>query len=169
MQLIASRIKVLQAQDDVVNAMKDSASKELLHVADYKNAYKKLLKSLIVQSLLRLKEPSVLLRCNEVDVGLSEFVLADAKQEYAEKAKVNAPEVTIDNLSSAYWFGKWGCGFDFGLIIGMVHELFLNDFHFFFFYQLIENQDVSVVDSFTVSSNGGFPYFGVIFRIGKWS
>uniref|UniRef100_A0A5B7AU92 Putative V-type proton ATPase subunit E-like n=1 Tax=Davidia involucrata TaxID=16924 RepID=A0A5B7AU92_DAVIN len=97
MQLNASRIKVLQAQDDVVNAMKDSASKKLLNVADDKNAYKKLLKGLIVQSLLRLKEPSVLLRCREVDVGLIESVLQDAKREYAEKAKVHAPKVTVDN------------------------------------------------------------------------
>lgn len=49
MQLNASRIKFLQAQDDVVNAMKESASKELLRVSEDKNAYKKLLKGLIVQ------------------------------------------------------------------------------------------------------------------------
>ena len=49
MQLNASRIKFLQAQDDVVNSMKESASKELLRVSGNKNTYKKLLKSLIVQ------------------------------------------------------------------------------------------------------------------------
>lgn len=43
MQLNASRIKVLQAQDDLVNKMKDDAMKELLH------EYKNLLKDLIVQ------------------------------------------------------------------------------------------------------------------------
>jgi len=98
MQLNASRIKVLQAQDDVVNAMKDTASKDLLKVADDKNAYKKLLKGLIVQSLLRLKEPSVLLRCREMDSKLVGSVLEDAKKEYAEKAKVLAPKVTIDTV-----------------------------------------------------------------------
>jgi hypothetical protein len=49
MQLNASRIKVLQAQDDVVNSMKESAGKELLRVSDDTNAYKKLLTALIVQ------------------------------------------------------------------------------------------------------------------------
>lgn len=44
------------------------------------------------QSLLRLKEPSVLLWCREIDVS----VLEDAKREYAEKAQVKAPEVAID-------------------------------------------------------------------------
>lgn len=49
MQLNASRIKVLQAQDDLVNSMKDAASKELLNVSrDHKN-YKRLLKDLVVQ------------------------------------------------------------------------------------------------------------------------
>ncbi|CAK9142148.1 unnamed protein product [Ilex paraguariensis] len=96
MQLNASRIKVLQAQDDVVTAMKDSASKGLLRVSDDQSAYKELLQGLIVQSLLRLKEPSVLLRSREVDVALVESVLDAAKKEYAVKAKVHAPKVVID-------------------------------------------------------------------------
>ena len=49
MQLNASRIKVLQAQDDVVNSMKEAASKELLNVSHDHNVYRKLLKDLIVQ------------------------------------------------------------------------------------------------------------------------
>jgi V-type H+-transporting ATPase subunit E len=98
MQLNASRIKVLQAQDDVINAMKDSASKELLRTADDKNTYKKLLKGLIVQSLLRLKEPSVLLRCREMDVTQVEAILEEAKQEYAAKAKVHAPKIAVDKI-----------------------------------------------------------------------
>ena len=49
MQLNASRIKVLQAQDDLVNSMKEAASKELLRVSNDSRAYKKLLKGLIVQ------------------------------------------------------------------------------------------------------------------------
>ncbi|KAK4432227.1 V-type proton ATPase subunit E2 [Sesamum alatum] len=98
MQLNASRIKVLQAQDDVVSEMKDAASKELLPVSDNKSTYKALLKGLIVQSLLRLKEPSILLRCREMDVSLVNSVLEDAKREYAKKAKVQAPSITIDKV-----------------------------------------------------------------------
>lgn len=49
MQLNASRIKVLQAQDDLVNSMKDDASKELLSVSGDQKSYKPLLKNLIVQ------------------------------------------------------------------------------------------------------------------------
>jgi len=56
MQLNASRIKVLQAQDDVISSMKEAASKELLSVShhdwtsnDHDHVYKNLLKDLIVQ------------------------------------------------------------------------------------------------------------------------
>lgn len=52
MQLNASRIKVLQAQDDLVNSMKEAAGKELLRVCDDTNGYKMLLKGLIVQVVL---------------------------------------------------------------------------------------------------------------------
>ncbi|KAF5179063.1 V-type proton atpase subunit e [Thalictrum thalictroides] len=96
MQLNASRIKVLQAQDDLVNSMKEAAAKELLLVSKDHHKYKKLLKELIVQSLLRLKEPAVLLRCRKSDLELVESVLHSAKHEYAEKAKVHSPEILVD-------------------------------------------------------------------------
>ncbi|KAL0549656.1 hypothetical protein IC582_014143 [Cucumis melo] len=98
MQLNASRIKVLQAQDDVVNNMKEAASKELLSVSQNEHVYKNLLKDLIVQSLLRLKEPAVLLRCRKSDVHLVESVLGSAAVEYAEKAKVHEPEIIVDHV-----------------------------------------------------------------------
>uniref|UniRef100_A0A7N1A5C8 V-type proton ATPase subunit E n=1 Tax=Kalanchoe fedtschenkoi TaxID=63787 RepID=A0A7N1A5C8_KALFE len=96
MQLNTSRIKVLQAQDDVVNSMKEAAAKELLKVSEDHDGYRKLLKNLVVQSLLRLKEPAVLLRCREDDLHHLEHVLDSAKEEYAERAKVHAPEIIID-------------------------------------------------------------------------
>ncbi|GAB2300791.1 V-type proton ATPase subunit E2 [Dionaea muscipula] len=99
MQLNASRIKFLQVQDDIVNAIKESSSKELLCTSDDPKAYRKLLQGLIVQSLLRLKEPSsVLLRCREVDRKLVESVLEDSKREYAQKAKVTAPKIIVDSV-----------------------------------------------------------------------
>lgn len=54
MQLNASRIKVLQAQDDLISSMKEAAAKEILRVSHHHNhhSYKKLLHDLIVQVLL---------------------------------------------------------------------------------------------------------------------
>ncbi|XP_057450032.1 V-type proton ATPase subunit E-like [Lotus japonicus] len=97
MQLNASRIKVLQAQDDVVNKMKESATKELLNAGRDHHVYKNLLKDLIVQGLLRLKEPAVLLRCRKDDLQLVEAVLDSAAEEYAGKANVNQPEIIVDH------------------------------------------------------------------------
>ncbi|KAI4303220.1 hypothetical protein MLD38_038876 [Melastoma candidum] len=97
MQLNASRIKVLQAQDDVVSNMKEAAEMDLLTVSRDRHVYKSLLTSLIVQSLLRLKEPAVLLRCRKDDLHLVESVLDSAKQEYANKASVHAPDIIVDS------------------------------------------------------------------------
>lgn len=53
MQLNASRIKVLQAQDDLVASMKEAASKELLNVGHHSffhhHKYDALMKALLVQ------------------------------------------------------------------------------------------------------------------------
>ncbi|XP_078174638.1 V-type proton ATPase subunit E-like [Carex rostrata] len=96
MQLNASRITVLQAQDDLVTSMREAAGKELLLISGNQAAYKKLLKELIIQSLLRLKEPAVLLRCRKDDYALVDSVLDSAKKEYATKASVFPPEIVID-------------------------------------------------------------------------
>lgn len=109
MQLNASRIKVLQAQDDMVNEMKAEAVKSLVNVSKghhhlleflnfghHENFYKNLVKDLIVQSLLRLKEPGVLLRCRKEDKHFVDEVLESARSEYAGKAKVAPPEVFLD-------------------------------------------------------------------------
>jgi len=63
MQLNASRIKFLQSQDDLVKSMMESARKELLYQSQDHQSYKELLRIIIVQSLLRLKESAVILRC----------------------------------------------------------------------------------------------------------
>lgn len=58
MQLNASRIKVLQAQDDLVSDMREATSKDLLNVSHIKfqhlHNYEGLLKSLIVQVIIKV-------------------------------------------------------------------------------------------------------------------
>lgn len=96
MQLNASRLKVLQAQDDLVAAMRESAAQELLAVSEDHRFYKHLLKDLIVQGLLRLKEPAVILRCREADRWLVQSILEEAREEYAQKAKLHTPQILVD-------------------------------------------------------------------------
>ena len=81
MQLNASRIKFLQAQDDIISGMKEAASKELIRVSDANNAYsykkllqafsddktssnyKRLLQALIVQVLFLFYATNVVITC----------------------------------------------------------------------------------------------------------
>nr|CAD1822017.1 unnamed protein product [Ananas comosus var. bracteatus] len=95
-QVNASRVKVLQVQHDLVNSMRTACSDKLLRIADDSNAYKELLRGLIVQSLVLMREPSVLLWCREIDRYLVESILDEAAQEYARRAKVHPPKVTVD-------------------------------------------------------------------------
>ncbi|KAL8536920.1 hypothetical protein ACS0TY_012196 [Phlomoides rotata] len=50
------------------------------------------------RSLLRLKEPSMLLRCRKDDLHSVESVLDSAKNEYAQKTNVHSPEVVVDQI-----------------------------------------------------------------------
>ncbi|GAV87127.1 LOW QUALITY PROTEIN: vATP-synt_E domain-containing protein, partial [Cephalotus follicularis] len=95
--LNVSQIKVLQAQDDVVNSIKEATTKEILNVSHDHHVYRKLLKDLIVHCLLRLKEPVVLLRCREDDLDLVDSVMDSVKEEYAEKVNVHQPEIIVDH------------------------------------------------------------------------
>jgi vacuolar-type H+-ATPase subunit E/Vma4 len=61
MQLNASRITVLQAQDDLVSSMREAAGKELLRISGDQAAYKKLLKELIIQVSIFFAPSSIFL------------------------------------------------------------------------------------------------------------
>lgn len=74
---------------------------------------------ILLQNLLRLKEPAVLLRCRKDDLHLVESVQESAAQEYADKTDVHAPEIIVDhtvylppapshhNLHVNSWYGSW--------------------------------------------------------------
>ena len=46
--------------------------------------------------MLRLKEPSVILRCRESDLGLVNAILEDAKNEYLEKTGADYLTIQLD-------------------------------------------------------------------------
>ncbi|XLS84203.1 hypothetical protein HN51_034369 [Arachis hypogaea] len=97
MQLNASRIKVLQAQDDTVNAMKEASRKALSRLANDKKVYRKLLRDLILQGLVRMREPSVIIRCRESDKKLTESLIEECKKDYMDKMRLQQPpKITID-------------------------------------------------------------------------
>jgi len=95
-QLNASRLKVLQAQDDLIRKMKDAAEKQLLSVSSQADDYARLLEALIIQGLLRLNESAVQLRCREEDLDSVLSIVRSAANVYAEKAGVDPPTVFVD-------------------------------------------------------------------------
>ncbi|KAH9566828.1 hypothetical protein CY35_04G149600 [Sphagnum magellanicum] len=95
-QLNASRLKVLQAQDDLVRKMKDAAEKQLRSVSLDDDDYPSLLEALILQGLLRLNESAVQLRCREHDLDYVKSVVNSAANSYAKKTGADPPEVFVD-------------------------------------------------------------------------
>eukprot|EP00850_Spirogloea_muscicola_P001431 SM000005S17228 [mRNA] locus=s5:920100:921510:+ [translate_table: standard] len=98
-QLNASRLKVLQAQDDIVRHMKEEAEKKLQTVADDSDAYGRLLKGLILQGLDRLSESAVQLRCREVDLKLVQAAVQAAKADYASAKMTEPPSIAVDTTN----------------------------------------------------------------------
>ncbi|CAM6035397.1 unnamed protein product [Sphagnum compactum] len=95
-QLNASRLKVLQAQDDLIRKMKEAAEKQLRSVSSQADDYARLLEALIIQGLLRLNESAVQLRCREEDLDSVLSIVSSAANVYAEKAGVDPPTVFVD-------------------------------------------------------------------------
>ncbi|KAH7430686.1 hypothetical protein KP509_08G009200 [Ceratopteris richardii] len=97
MQLNNSRIRVLQAQDDLVQSIKEAAKKKIYALSTNHRVYRHLIRDLVVQGLIMLKEPYVVLQCRHVDVELVKTVLQLAKDKYAAKMKAHPPDVVIDD------------------------------------------------------------------------
>lgn len=89
--------------------------------------------SMVFQSLIRLKEPSVLLRCREMDLNVVNSVLEEAKREYAKKTGAQAPSIVVDqvhlppppphdgtNSIGPSWWVMSFCSFTFSCIISFM-------------------------------------------------
>jgi V-type H+-transporting ATPase subunit E len=98
-----SRLRVLRAREELLAKIVADAQKRLASMGEPGEPYKKLLRDLILQGLLKLQEDKVSLRCRETDQGLVKEVLSDAINLYKQKTG-NSAVITIDTnwLPSAY-------------------------------------------------------------------
>ncbi|KAI5074653.1 hypothetical protein GOP47_0010614 [Adiantum capillus-veneris] len=96
MQLNNSRLRVLQAQDDLVQDIKKAAQVQMYTLSADHTTYKHLIRDLIVQGLIKLKEPHLVLKCRHADLKLVKSVLQLAKDRFAAKMKDHPPDVVID-------------------------------------------------------------------------
>lgn len=95
-QLNESRIKVLAAREEAVQALLHEAFAGLAALSKDGTAYKKLLTDLLVQSLHKLEEPKALVRCRAVDVQLVQEAMAAAQGKYKEAFGSAAPAMELD-------------------------------------------------------------------------
>lgn len=91
-----SRLKVLQAREDAVQAVIKDAQKSLGTLSMNASEYESLMLALIVQGMYKLKENAVKVRCREIDVSLVQSLLPRASKLFSEKYGSNAPDVTLD-------------------------------------------------------------------------
>jgi len=94
-QLNASRIKVLQAQEDAVQSVQQEARDALLAIAGNKKQYQTLLTDLLVQAMHKLNQPAVIVKARETDVSIVQGVLESARSKFKQSYSADAPTVTM--------------------------------------------------------------------------
>ncbi|PRP88321.1 vacuolar H+-ATPase E subunit [Planoprotostelium fungivorum] len=98
-ELNQSRLRILKAKEEGVQRILSVAHKKLGELSKDQNAYKKILKDLLVQALLRLAEETVNVVARKQDLALVESLLTEAAKEY--QSKTNKPVNAV--LSKTYF------------------------------------------------------------------
>eukprot|EP00824_Muranothrix_gubernata_P027047 TRINITY_DN995_c1_g1_i3.p1 TRINITY_DN995_c1_g1~~TRINITY_DN995_c1_g1_i3.p1 ORF type:complete len:234 (-),score=69.82 TRINITY_DN995_c1_g1_i3:56-757(-) len=84
-ELNVSRLKILRFKDDVLHTLFEDAMEALRDVTKDQVAYKKLLKDMILQGVIKLQEPEVSVRCRKEDETLVEGILNATSEEYRSR------------------------------------------------------------------------------------
>lgn len=97
-ELNGSRLKVLKARDEVLREVYDDADKRLARIStENPDVYKALLSSLILQSLLALRDEEVVVRTREADAAAVESALKTVSEEYTDKTDGAAINTVVDS------------------------------------------------------------------------
>lgn len=91
-----NRIRVLQAREDAVQALLRDAQASLLSLPSDADGYRRLMLGLILEGMRKLREPSMLVRCREVDTSLVQSLLQEVGDAYRAAYKEAAPAVRLD-------------------------------------------------------------------------
>ncbi|XP_005178098.1 V-type proton ATPase subunit E-like [Musca domestica] len=91
-----ARLKVLKVREDHVASVLEDARRRLGEVTKNPAEYKVVLEKLILQALFQTMEPTVILRCRQVDVGLVNEVLPAAVEEYKKQMMNQGVSVDVD-------------------------------------------------------------------------
>lgn len=96
-----ARMNAMQKQNDVVETVKSMAADRLAKAKD-SIGYQDLVRALVVQGLIKLREEKVVVRCREEDKTIVEGVLSQAAEEYSSIMKRDVgidvkTELTVDD------------------------------------------------------------------------
>lgn len=93
-----ARLKVLKHRDDHVASVMDDAKAMLGTITKDKSKYADILQSLLTQAMCQLLEPTLVIRCRQVDQALVEQVIPLSQAEYKTKVgKECAVRLDTDN------------------------------------------------------------------------
>jgi hypothetical protein len=87
-----SRLQILKAREEVAYSVLQSAFRELAKLSGDVGEYKKLMKGLIIQALLRIDEQDVEIQCRDADTDLVETILPSLRDEFQ---KMSGKEITL--------------------------------------------------------------------------
>ena len=122
-RLNESRLKVLQAQNDAMQAIQGDAQAGLGALAHDTTTYAGLLQGLLVEALYKLGESKAKVQCRKEDVALLQGLIPQAAVAYSHQFDRAAPEIEIDgqhSLPPASELGSRGEGFDTLFLFGFM-------------------------------------------------
>jgi len=97
-ELNQSRLAILKARDEGIQKLLGEAHQRLSSISKDTANYKKLLRDLIVQGLIKLQEPKVSVVCRKQDVELVKSVISEAASIYTQKSSKKV-EVEVDQTT----------------------------------------------------------------------
>lgn len=82
-----SRIAILKARESLIQQLKDQAAEKLSQIPQDQNNYLQLLTNLVAQSLYRLIERDVYIKCREKDLSLVKQAISNASDLFKRELK----------------------------------------------------------------------------------
>lgn len=80
-----ARMEAMKVRNDLIMGLMEDAKFEINdHFQQHQDAYRTVLKELIIQGLIKLLDSRVVIRCREIDVSLVNDVLSEARETYQE-------------------------------------------------------------------------------------
>lgn len=95
----ANRVELLKERERSMNEVKEATLNELEKVVNDKAKYKKLLRNLIVQGLIKLNESKITIHCRQDDVKLVEEISDDCISQYKTLIEAEANDIVNCELS----------------------------------------------------------------------